>query len=251
MEIRSLIEALNRMLRALQEAEQAERSFLENAAHQLRTPLAGMLAHLELAAGDGPRALELNTQAMLEGARRLSRTTNQLLSLARADAANRGAAALESVYLPGVIEAVVTSRLASADRAQVEIGAQIEPAECRGVRWLLEEALGNLADNAITATPPGGSVTLRCGTSDTHPFIEVSDTGMGIPPAEREQVFERFYRASNARTTGSGLGLAIVSEVARMHGASVEIMQRADDPGTVVRMAFTPVFRAIPPAHRY
>jgi len=133
----------------------------------------------------------------------------------------------------------------------MEIGAQIEPAECRGVRWLLEEALGNLADNAITATPPGGSVTLRCGTSDTRPFIEVSDTGMGIPPAEREQVFERFYRASNARTTGSGLGLAIVSEVARMHGASVEIMQRADDPGTVVRMAFTPVFRAIPPAHRY
>jgi two-component system, OmpR family, sensor histidine kinase TctE len=250
-EIRSLIEALNRLLRALQEAEQAERSFLENAAHQLRTPLAGMLAHLELAAGDGPRALELNAQAMLEGARRLSRTTNQLLSLARADAAHRGAAALESVYLPGVIEAVVTSRLASADRVQVEIGAQIEPAETPGVRWLLEEALGNLADNAIAATPPGGSVTLRCGTSDTHPFIEVSDTGLGIPPAEREQVFERFYRASNARKTGSGLGLAIVSEVARMHGASIEIMEREDEAGTVVRMAFTPISRGTPPGHRY
>jgi two-component system sensor histidine kinase TctE len=237
-EIRSLIEALNRLLRALQEAEQAARSFLENAAHQLRTPLAGMLAHLELAAADGPQTPALNAQAVLEGARRLSRTTNQLLALARSDAANRSGPALEPVYLPGVIEAVVAPRLGAADRAQVEIGAQIEPTHTRGVRWLLEEALGNLVDNAIAATPPGGSVTLRSGRVGTRAYLEIGDTGVGIPAHERPQVFERFFRASNARTAGSGLGLSIVREVAAFHGAEITLDTGADGHGTVIRMTF-------------
>jgi two-component system sensor histidine kinase TctE len=249
-EIRGLIEALNRLLRALQEAEQAERSFLENAAHQLRTPLAGMLAHLELLAADGAPAAGERVRDILEGGRRLARTTHQLLALARSDTAARTLVSLESVYLPGVVEAVIAPRLTAADRAQVEIGAQIDPAEARGVRWLLEEALGNLADNAIAATPPGGSVTIRCGTSENGPFIEVSDTGVGIPAAEREQVFERFYRASNARKAGSGLGLAIVSEVARMHRAEMEISTDAGGIGTIVRMTFGAISPGIAPAPR-
>jgi two-component system sensor histidine kinase TctE len=250
-EIRSLIEALNRLLRALQEAEQAERSFLENAAHQLRTPLAGMLAHLELLAADSPAAAGERVRGILEGGRRLARTTHQLLALARSDSAARTLANLECVYLPGVVEAAIAPRLGAADRAQVEIGAQIDAAETRAVRWLLEEALGNLADNAIAATPPGGSVTIRCGTSVNGPFIEVSDTGVGIPAAEREQVFERFYRASNARQAGSGLGLAIVSEVARMHGAGIEIAVGTEGVGTTVRMTFLPISPGIAPASRY
>jgi two-component system sensor histidine kinase TctE len=237
-EIRSLIVALNRLLRALQEAEQAERSFLENAAHQLRTPLAGMLAHLELLAADSAPAEGERVRDILEGGRRLARTTHQLLALARSDTAARTLVNLEAVYLPGVVEAAIAPRIGAADRAQVEIGAQIEPAETRGVRWLLEEALGNLADNAIAATPPGGSVTIRCGVAEDRPFIEVIDTGVGIPPAELDQVFERFYRASNARKAGSGLGLAIVGEVARMHRAEIDITAGAEGIGTVVRMTF-------------
>jgi two-component system sensor histidine kinase TctE len=237
-EIRSLIDALNQLLRALQDAEQAERSFLENAAHQLRTPLAGMLAHLELLAADSATAAGERVRDILEGGHRLARTTHQLLALARSDTAARTRANLECVYLPSVVEAAVAPRLAAADRAQVEIGAQIEPAATRGVRWLLEEALGNLADNAIAATPPGGSITIRCGSSDEGAFFEVIDTGVGIPAAERDQVFERFYRASNARLAGSGLGLAIVSEVAHMHRAGLRISDGAAGVGTVVRMTF-------------
>jgi len=237
-EIRSLIEALNRLLRALQEAEQAERSFLENAAHQLRTPLAGMLAHLELLAADSSSAERHRVLDILEGGRRLARTTHQLLALARSDSTLRTLAQPDSVYLPGVIEAVITSRLAAADRAQIEIGAQLEPAEVRAVRWLLEEALGNLADNALAATPPGGSVTLRCGSAENRPFLEVCDTGVGIPAQEREQVFERFFRATNARLAGSGLGLAIVREVAAYHGAQVTLAEGAEGIGTVVRLSF-------------
>jgi len=237
-EIRSVIEALNRLLGALQEAEQAERSFIENAAHQLRTPLAGMLAHLELLAEDAAPVDQERVHDILAGGRRLARTTHQLLALARSDSTLRTLATLDTVYLPGVVEAAITSRLAAADRAQVEIGAQIEPAEVRGVRWLLEEALGNLADNAIAATPPGGSVTLRCGSAEGRVFLEVSDTGVGIPAAERAQVFERFFRASNTRAAGSGLGLAIVREVAAIHAAEVRLDAGADGVGTVARLDF-------------
>jgi len=222
----------------LQEAEQAERSFIENAAHQLRTPLAGMLAHLELLAEDAAPVDRERVHDILAGARRLARTTHQLLALARSDSTLRTLATLDPVYLPGVVEAAIAARLAAADRAQVEIGAQIEPAEVRGVRWLLEEALGNLADNAIAATPPGGSVTLRCGNAAGRVFLEVSDTGVGIPAAERAQVFERFFRASNTRAAGSGLGLAIVREVAAIHGAEVLLDAGADGVGTDARLDF-------------
>jgi two-component system, OmpR family, sensor histidine kinase TctE len=238
LEIRSLIDALNRLLLALRESEQAERTFLENAAHQLRTPLAGMLAHLELLADSGSPPTTMNVQTVLESARRLSRTTRQLLALARSEAAARAATNFSRVSLPAVIEAVVTSRIAAADRAGVELGAHIEPADVRGVDWLLEEALGNLADNAIAATPRGGSVTLRSGHEDGRAFLEVSDTGVGIPAAERPQVFERFFSASNTRARGSGLGLAIVHEVAEMHEAQVTIADGPDKVGTRFQLVF-------------
>ena len=238
-EIRSLIEALNRLFRALQAAELAERSFLENAAHQLRTPLAGMLAHLELMAVGGADVIDAQAQAALEGARRLARTTQQLLALARSDAASRTDPAVEEISLPEVIKACVEMRLASADAAGIDLGAELDSApSTRGRTWMLEEALGNLTDNAIAATPAGGSVTLRCGETAGRPWLEVNDTGVGIPPAERAQVFERFYRASNARVAGSGLGLAIVREVAQLHRATLSIEQGAGGQGTRVRMTF-------------
>ena len=238
-EIRSLIDALNHLFRSLQDSQLAERSFIENAAHQLRTPLAGMLAHLELmASGDTPDLARAH--AALEGARRLAHTTQQLLALARSDAAARAGSDIETLSLPGVVEACVESRLAAADAAGIDLGAQIDPVATRGLGWMLGEALGNLTDNAIAATPAGGSVTLRCGHERGCAFLEVSDTGIGIPPAERAQVFERFYRASNARAPGSGLGLAIVREVARLHGATLTLDPGDGGKGTCVRMSFPP-----------
>jgi two-component system sensor histidine kinase TctE len=240
-EIRSLIEALNRLMWALKQSEQAERAFLENAAHQLRTPLAGMLAQLELLAAREVTISHERVQAVLDGGRRLARTTQQLLALARSDAAARAAEKFRDVSLPDIVEACVSARLASADRAAVDLGAQLERAGVRGIPWLIEEALGNLVDNAIAATPAGGSVTVRCGEADGRAFLEVGDTGVGIPTAERAQVLERFYRASNARASGSGLGLAIVNEVTRMHGAVLSFNEGADSGGTVVRMSFAAV----------
>jgi two-component system, OmpR family, sensor histidine kinase TctE len=237
-EIRSLIDELNRLFGALREAEIAERSFLENAAHQLRTPLAGMLAQLELMAVDGAAVENVQARTALEGARRLARTTQQLLALARSDAASRTKSVFEAVSLPQVIKTCAETRLASADATGIDLGAELAPATVDGMAWMLEEALGNLADNAIAATPNGGSVTLRCGMAERRAWLEVGDTGVGIPVAERDHVLERFYRASNARAAGSGLGLAIVREVARLHRAALTIEDAAKGQGTRVRMTF-------------
>ncbi len=238
LEIHSLIGALNRLLALLREAEQSERVFLENAAHQLRTPLAAVLTQLELLDAERTLPRSQNVQGALAAGRRLARTTHQLLALARSDAASRAAAEFEWVALPAVIESCVTSRLTAADGARVELGAQVEPAQVRGVRWLLEEALGNLADNAIAATPPGGSITLQCGMEGDQAWLEVQDTGVGIPPEERDQVFERFYRGSNARAKGTGLGLAIVAEVAAIHHARLTLQDGSQGSGTRLRMTF-------------
>ncbi len=177
-------------------------------------------------------------QAVLEGGRRLAITTRQFLTLARSDAAARAAIHFEEVSLATVVGDCARTRLAAADQAGVELGAELEPAKVRGSCWLLEEALGNLVDNAIAATPPGGSVSLVCGVTDGRAFVEVRDTGVGIPPDERAQVFARFFRASNARSTGSGLGLAIVHEVAQIHEAHLELGEGTDGRGTAVRMLF-------------
>lgn len=240
LEIRSLIDALNRLMQALAESQAAERTFLENAAHQLRTPLAGMLAQLELLSAADAQVDAGRVQAVLAGGRRLARTTQQLLALARSEAATRATTDVDRVWLPALVENCVGAHLAAADAAKLDLGAQVESAEVTGIAWLIEEALGNLVDNAIVATPAGGSVTLRCGTFEGHGFLEVCDTGVGIPMPERDQVFQRFYRASNARAPGSGLGLAIVQEVARLHGARVEVSAGGDGAGTTVRMTFPP-----------
>jgi len=130
------------------------------------------------------------------------------------------------------------SILTSLTVAGIDIGAETEPGAVQGVRWLLLEALSNLVNNSIAHTPAGGVVTVRCGVTDGTGFLEVSDSGIGIPVDEREQVLGRFFRGSNARGAGSGLGLAIVAEVAQLHGASVSIDSGPEGKGTSVRITF-------------
>ena len=117
-------------------------------------------------------------------------------------------------------------------------------ATVRGIGWLLTEAIKALTNNALEYTPAGGSVTLRCGTDAAAPYIEVVDTGVGIPTPERERVLERFFRASNARGSGSGLGLAIVKEVTELHGGTLTIDAGPAAAGTRVRLAL-PVSAAV------
>ncbi|HVY81570.1 MAG TPA: sensor histidine kinase N-terminal domain-containing protein [Steroidobacteraceae bacterium] len=236
-EVRTLVDALNRLFRRIGESSRAQQQFLESATHQLRTPLAGIQAQLELLiAEEGEPAKRDRLGLALSAARRLSHTTQQLLALARSDHAAATYADFRTVDLAAVVEASVADHVSRAVAADVDLGAELQPATVHGIAWLLAEAVNNLVDNAITYTPAGGSITVRCGTNGATVFLEVVDTGVGIPAAERARVTERFYRGHRSQGEGSGLGLAIVADVARLHGAKLSITAGAAERGTCVRL---------------
>jgi two-component system sensor histidine kinase TctE len=244
-EVRTLVDALNRLFHTIEESSRTQRQFVESATHQLRTPLAGIQAQLELLIGDEQHPMRRERLALTLGAtRRLSHTTQQLLALARSEHATFAHADFQSVDLAGLAESCATDYVNSAIAADIDLGVELQPATVHGIAWLIAEAVGNLIDNAITYTPRGGSITVACGTRSGTAFIEVADTGIGIPPEERERVTGRFFRGEHSRGSGSGLGLAIVADVARLHNASLTIASGAEGVGTSVRLEF----RAAPPA---
>lgn len=238
-EVHTIVSELNRLFATIAASSRSQQQFLESAAHQLRTPLAGMQAQLELMIGEESQAARRERLAMtLSATQRLSHTTQQLLALARSEHASSSFSDFRVVDLATVAEGCIADRLSRAISAGVDLGGELEPAPVQGISWLLGEAVGNLVDNAITYTPSGGAVTVRSGRQGETVFVEVVDTGAGIPPEEREQVTSRFYRGRQSRGSGSGLGLAIVADVARLHGGSLTISSGPEDRGTSVRLRF-------------
>ncbi len=238
-EVRALVEELNRLFVTIAESNRAQREFFESAAHQLRTPLAGVQAQLELLIAEEKSAAKRDRLGITLGAtQRLSHTTQQLLALARSEHIDSTYAEFEPVRLPLIAESCIAQYLSRAIGAEIDLGAELQPASVSGIAWLLGEMLSNLVDNAINYTPPGGSITVRCGTQQSIAFVEVVDTGIGIPPDERSRVMARFFRGKFSRGTGSGLGLAIVGDVARLHSASVTVTAGAADRGTCIRIEF-------------
>ena len=243
-EVRPLTRALNRLFATVRESAFAQQRFLANAAHQLRTPLAGLQAQLELLADD-PEAGELRGRLgnIHDGARRVAHTANQLLALARADSSANATDDFRPLDLREICEEVVAEQFDRALLRELDLGIEATSARIVGSRWLLRELLVNLVDNAINYTPRRGRITVRCGLTKAskesqRPFLEVEDDGPGIPKADRARVLERFYRAPGARGDGTGLGLAIVDEISRAHGAVLEIDEGADEVGTCMRVSF-------------
>jgi two-component system, OmpR family, sensor histidine kinase TctE len=237
-EARSMLTELNRLFAALGEATRVQQHFLANAAHQMRTPLAGLLIRLDLLiteVADGRVRQEL--LALRESAQNLAHTADQLLTLARADPAVHLADEFTTVYCGKLIADVVAQNLDRALVKGIDLGAQIEPVQVHGVVWLIREALANLLDNAIRYVPAGGHVTVRCGIAGARAYLEVEDDGPGIPQDQRQAARQRFYRLPNSPGSGCGLGLAIADEVARLHGAELAIGD-CDGVGTRVRLLF-------------
>ncbi|HEX5091686.1 MAG TPA: ATP-binding protein, partial [Burkholderiales bacterium] len=238
-EARPLVEGMNRLLGEVADASRQQQRFLADAAHQLRTPLAGLQAHAELAVA---LALPPESRAELEQVHRATvrtaRLANQLLALARAEAGGRGAAAPARADLRRIASESADEWVRRALARHVDLGFELEDAGVPGDPVLLHEALSNLVHNALEYVPPGGRVTVRvlCRAGDT--VIEVEDDGPGIPAAERERVFERFYRVPGTPGTGSGLGLAIVREIAQTHGASVVIGEGEAGRGSRISLVF-------------
>ncbi|MCB1901664.1 sensor histidine kinase [Cognatazoarcus halotolerans] len=237
-EARPLVAAMNRLMARLELAGRAQQAFLSSAAHQLRTPLAGMQTQLELAAADLPAEARPRIERLRESTGRLIHFTRQMLALARSSPDAVAAVRFEVLDLADLLEECASDFLDAALERGVELAFEPAPARIEGAPWMLRELLGNLVDNAIVHAPAGGAVAVRCGSGPGSAWLEVEDEGSGIPADLRERVFERFYRAPGAPAGGSGLGLAIVREVAARHGATLAVGEGAAGRGTRIRVAF-------------
>jgi two-component system, OmpR family, sensor histidine kinase TctE len=236
-ETRPLVAALNGLLEEVGQAAKSQERFLANAAHQLRTPLAGLQAHTELALAQAmPPSCRMHLEQVHQATIRTARLANQLLALARAEPGGSGNGS--GLNLKSVVEAEADAWVHQALARDVDLGFELERAPMRGDALLLREALANLVHNAIEYSPRGGRVTVRTGERNGKTFAEVEDDGPGIPPSERERVLERFYRVPGTPGTGSGLGLAIVREIALGHGGNIELGEGAASRGCRVALTF-------------
>jgi two-component system OmpR family sensor kinase len=173
------------------------------------------------------------------GLDRSIRLIEQLLTLARLDP--EAPARAEPVDLADLARAAVAGRAVLADDAGVNLGlADAVSARVSGDADALAVLLGNLVDNALRHTPRGGRVDVAVRRDGTHAVLEVIDDGPGIPAAERDRVFDRFYRGADGDPSGSGLGLAIVRRIAERHGAEVRLEDGPQGRGLTVRVVFPP-----------
>ncbi|WP_139826160.1 sensor histidine kinase [Derxia lacustris] len=244
-ELQPLVDATNELLGRMGDALAVQQRFVENAAHQLRTPLAGLLAQTELLAREPAIAADPAFAALRERVERLraaagdtSHLAHQLLTLARADPREHPADRFARFDLRDLGDELAQRWVPAALARRIDLGLELESAPLLGERWLLLELASNLIDNAIRYTPEGGVVSVRTRSVDGRAQLEVEDNGIGIPAQAAGRVLERFYRIDGTPGEGSGLGLAIVREIADGHGAEVEIGAPEHGRGTRIRVSF-------------
>ena len=230
--------ALNDLLGRIRNMLARERQFAATAAHQLRTPLAGLQLGLARAAkaADVEEARAVIGE-LSQSTQRTARLVQQLLGLGRLDPEMRRDLDFHSRDLVALAQDVGAAHAdqALAKGIDLELIARSQPAFLNMIPDLIAEALGNLIDNAVRYTPAGGHVVVEVMTGPVR--VRVSDSGPGIDEDERHSVFERFFRGRLAAGEGSGLGLAIVRDIATLHGATVSLADSAWG-GTSVTMAF-------------
>lgn len=213
-ELRPIVAEINELFARLERAIEAQRNFVADAAHQLRTPIAGLLAQLETA---GPA----DNPALLLAARRLARLVGQLLALSRAEPGIEPAQA--DFDLAALIREEANAWLPQAFRRGIEMRFELATAPLHGSAHACREMLANLVDNALRYGRTGGNIVVACAVDGDQVAVRVDDDGPGIPPEERQNVFERFYRGSTASADGCGLGLPIVAALARQQGAAIRL----------------------------
>ncbi|HEY1327884.1 MAG TPA: sensor histidine kinase N-terminal domain-containing protein [Casimicrobiaceae bacterium] len=241
-ELRSLIESINGLMARLATSMETQRRFIADAAHQLRTPLAGLRSQTELALGlRDPATMQRTLERLAAGTEHATALANRLLMLARAGTYVRSKQA--DVDLVALAKDVIAEHLPAANARMQDLGFEGPSTPgvmtVHGDRLLLRELLSNLLDNAIRYTPDGGVITVEMGRDRrANAVIAVRDTGPGVPDDERARVFEPFYRGRDAIASGTGLGLAIVRTIADVHGATVTLEPNRDGPGLCVAASF-------------
>lgn len=235
-ELRPLIHSMNGLLRRMRNAFDAQRRFVADAAHELRTPVTAVKLQIENLRRKVDRSAGEELHELEAGVERMHRVVRQLLQLARQEGTSEEGAA-QSVDIGAVAKDSVRSFVSLAELRSIDLGmgdmqavtARLDPNQLRIV-------LDNLVDNAVRYTPPGGRVDVSVREAEGTAVIEVSDTGPGIPAGELEKVFSRFYRVRATEMEGSGLGLAIARAAAQRCRSSVELFNRSCAGGLTARV---------------
>jgi len=238
-EVMPLAQALNDLFGRLHSAFEGERRFTADAAHELRTPLAALKTQAQVALR-ATKVAERRTalENVLHGVDRATRLTEQLLTLARIDP-EAAASGFEQVELHSLAAGLLADLESMAHTRQIELALEDGPAcHVAGNPAQLAVLLRNLLDNAIRYSPEGSNVTVAVQVQHGSTCLTVSDSGPGIPQADRDRVLERFYRISGSGEEGSGLGLSIVRRIAQLHGATLELGETEPGRGLRVRVIF-------------
>jgi two-component system OmpR family sensor kinase len=241
-EIGSFVAAINRLLARVNRLIEQQRRFIADAAHELRSPLTALSVQAQnLERADSPQAMRERILPLMAGIERVRRLSEQLLSLARTQAAGED----KNVDVSRVVREMIAEFLAAAEQRGIDLGLEETAPLCvMAPPDTLRLVLKNALDNALSYTPRHGQVTVRLAPQGEEAVIEIVDTGPGIPALERERVFEPFYRIEGSPGQGSGLGLAIARDAAKRLGGRVTLRDRPGGTGLVFeyrqRRALTP-----------
>ena len=247
-EVRPLMHAINDLMNRLGKVLTSQQRFIADAAHQLRTPLAGLKTQTEYALRQtDPESIQHALQQLAAGTERTIRLANQLLALARAEPEAMQASNMSPLDFAELARTATMEWVPEALRKNIDLGFETEmehsetPIPIMGDAFLLKEMIGNLLDNAIRYTQHNGKITICLSRDDTHAHFAIEDNGPGIPQAERDRVFERFHRILGSGAEGSGLGLSIVREIVLAHDGQVHLSGANAQIGTRLDIAF-PVY---------
>lgn len=239
-ELRPLLVAINGLLERLDRVVTMQRRFVADAAHQLKTPVAALLAQIEVAGRETDSArMQDQLESINAGLGRLARLMSQLLSLARNEPEGAHAIVLIPLDLTALVLEAASAWVPEALKRRIDLGFEagesVVTVRADAVR--LRELLDNLLDNAVRYSVEGGRITVRVEALP-RPAVHIADDGPTIAPDDRDRIFERFHRVLGSPGDGSGLGLAIAQEIARAHGATIRLAPDEDGVGNVFSLVF-------------
>ncbi len=236
-ELQPMVGALNQLFARLQQSLEKERRFTADAAHELRTPLAAIKIHAQVAHNEeDPQRRSHALQQIIQGVDRTTHLAEQLLAMARADGTQQESEPVDlQLAIQDNLNLLGPKALNSGLTLQLSNHDPLPPIS--GNRELITTLLRNLIDNAIRYTPQGGSVTITPQQKGDQISITVRDTGPGIPEEIQQQIFERFYRNSTS-ASGSGLGLSISQRITEIHNGQIELNNCSEPDGLAVTVTF-------------